>query len=115
MKNPTIHERREKDVLTLANIMQDETKARRFFNSFYRLAGLENRLCMLENNERTYERNKKYIERESERGYKWLLRLNKTASAYGLKVISQNGYLSLYHKEKENGALGNALTYGHYY
>ena len=115
MKNPTIHERREKDVLTLANIMQDETKARRFFNSFYRLAGLESRLCMLENNERTYERNKKYIERESERGYKWLLRLNKTASEYGLKVISQNGYLSLYHKEKENGALGNALTYGHYY
>ena len=115
MKNTTIHERREKDVATLASIMQDETKARRFFNSFYRLAGLESRLCELENNEKTYERYKRYIESESERGYKWLLRLNKTASKYGLKVISQNGYLSLYHKEKENGALGNALTYGHYY
>lgn len=114
MRQATIAEMRKKDVDKLAEITKDRREAERFFNSFYRLAGLTLRLVYLESNERSYERNKRYIEAENEREYKWLVRLNAQAKGYGLKVISSNGYLSLY-PLREDGTLGSAFTYGHYY
>lgn len=115
MRQLTIAELREKDVQKLADIMQDREKAKRFFNSFYRLAGLEWRLLHYENNERFYTRNYEWIKAESNRAYSWACRLNAELKPYGYKLYVSGGYLQIYKEYPETGALGECLTRGWWY
>ena len=115
MAKQTIAEMRQKDVERLAQVMGDFEKAWHFFNSFYKLAGLEWRLLIMENDERYYTRNRAYIENESDRAYKWARRLDNILTPYGLRLYVSGGYISIYEIPETGTGLGRCFTYGHYY
>ena len=77
----TIAQMRKREVLRLARYREknptNETmrEARRLMNSFYRLAGLDDRLLYLSNDSRTC--NSRYTKEQEDRAYRWWRRLSK--------------------------------------
>ena len=91
MAKMTIAQMREREVLRLAQYKEQnpsaETirEAQRLMNSFYRLAGLDDRLLYLSNNERTC--NSRYTKTLEDKSYRWWQRLSAEFHAFcGFKL-----------------------------
>lgn len=106
---------REKDIeriLNYAGVAQDQDKealARKAMNSFYRLAGFNEWLVTIENDERLYNYYSKHEKELDERFDKWLARLNGYFKPFGMVVKFYGIYPTLETFEGVN------VTYGHYY
>lgn len=115
MAKLTIAQLREIDVRTLATLTGISLEeSRKFFNSFYRLGGLEWRLLYMENDYEYYSRHQKYIERENERAYKWMIRLNEFLAPYGLKLQVSGGYCSVVKPVNDAGGI-SVVFHGWWY
>lgn len=91
MARMTIAQMREREVYRLAARVHEEptpediATARRLMNSFYRLCGLSERVCMLENNDRTC--NLPSTSRLEEKRGRWAARLDTDFNAeYNLHI-----------------------------
>lgn len=114
MAQMTIAQMREKDVDKFVEMTgASEETARKIFNSFYRLAGLEYRVMEMENDGFYYERHSKYIEKQSERAYNWAERLRKQLEAYGLSLHVSGGYPKIVKTHSDTSI--SIVFYGHYY
>ena len=87
----TIAQKRWNEVLKLAGKREEnpgpETirEAERLMNSYYRLAGLDERLLILSNDERTC--NRKYTKELEKKAYNWWKRLSKEFTDFcGLRL-----------------------------
>lgn len=92
MRQPTIAERREREIPRLVAFKtenpteEDFREARRLMNSFYRLCGLSERNLYLSNEERTC--NLASTQRSEDREMRWHERLDKAFhDTYGLNLV----------------------------
>ena len=97
MAKMTIAQQREREVVRLASAKSPEytesdlREARRLMNSFYRLAGLDERLLYLENTESTC--NNRRTKQLSEKAYNWYTRLSKELGAFCGYKLTYFGHL----------------------
>lgn len=91
MRQLTIAQRRERQLERFnEDHIHDINKARYITNSLYRLAGLDERLVYLQNDERTCDRpSTRY---EEERALNWVKRLNKNLKPYDLQIMYSGIY-----------------------
>lgn len=87
------------------------SKAKKILNSFYRFWALEDRLLMLENDERTA--NEEFVKRDRERANRWHDRLNKELKEYNLKLSCAWCHYDIYEPCKNGGIKEVFLT--HFY
>lgn len=119
MRKPTVAEMREKDVLRLAERTTEPEaieKARKALNSYYRLAGLSERLFYINNSERAYTRcfNSGVLADMEAQEDRWIKRLNEYLKPFGLAVVFTGIYPSIVRKGERN-CIEEVFTYGYFY
>ena len=113
MAKMTIAQLREREVEKLARYKnpepteQDIAEAKRIMNSYYRLAGLNERLLYINNDERTYNFyfRSGELKRLEEQEDRWIKRIKNWLKEYGLTInyysflptiTDENGYIKVY-------------------
>ena len=86
MRKPTQHQQRERALINFNDkYIHDIEIARKIINSYYRLSGLNYRLCILQNQEATYNTN--YTKQLEVKETNHIKRLKSYLEPYGLTII----------------------------
>lgn len=79
-------QRRERALINFNDeFIHDLEKARKIINSYYRLSGLNYRVCIMQNDEATA--NSKYLEECEAKEQRWIKRLNSYLAPYKLHIV----------------------------
>ena len=112
MAKMTIAQLREKEVFNLAsyNAENDVDGARHLMNRFYRLAALDERVCYLENDERTC--NRKSTKEASEKAHRWFTRLRDDIQTFtgGVLTVYYSGVFPSIGTKNERGAVSDKIA-----
>lgn len=114
----TIKELRIKDVERLAEKMNGNIEeARHIMNCFYRLAGLYERLCIVENDSRQYETWTRYgwLDKEENKLTRMTANIDKLLAPTGYRVHMESACTSIVKHEDNNGCISEIFTLGHWY
>lgn len=83
--------------------IHDIEKAKYIINSYYRLAGLNYRVCILQNDEATC--NSKYLKELEAKEEKHIKRLDVILSNYGLNIAYAGIYPTIAKVDKQRGTI----------
>ena len=110
MRKLTVAEIREKYLYRLAERSDKYAsepaatvdRARRAFNSFYRLAGFSERLFYINNDEELYNHYRRRIDEMENREDKWIKRVNGYLSEFHASAVFNGIYPSICEERKPN-------------
>lgn len=114
----TIRELRTKDVERLAEKMNGNIEeARHIMNCFYRIAGLYEELCVVENDANSYYYYSRLglLEQKENKLARMTANIDKLLAPTGYRVHMESACTSIVKHEDNNGCISEVFTLGHWY
>ena len=115
----TIRELRQKDIQRLGEMLNGNTEeATYIMNCFYRLAGIYELLCVVENDSSLYYYYSRLglLEEKQNKLDKMVSNINKHLSPIGLRVNLESACTSIVRPDEDNrGCIAEIFTLGHWY
>ena len=115
----TIKDMRQKDIERLAAMLDGNTaEARYIMNCFYRIAGLYERLTVIENDAELYERYTRngWLDQDENKLEKMTRNINEHLKPAGYRINLESACASIVKPDNDSrGCIAEIFTLGHWY